>query len=90
MPRKPVVSRTITVSCITAMVADEERRQIVNKEYTIFKKCKTDKQYLLLCQAQETNEDIKVLRVVEKRYRKLLCKQPIQKFINDSEKIYLN
>lgn len=89
MPRKPVVSRTIDVACITAMVADEGKRKIENKEYTIFKKCKTDKQYLIQCQSQEKNENIKVLRIVNKRMRKMLCRQPIQKFINESEKIYL-
>ena len=89
MPRKPVVSRTIDVACITAMVADEGKRKVVNKEYTIYKKCKTDKQYLVECQSQEEDENIKVLRIVKKTLRKMLCKQPIQKFINESEKIYL-
>ena len=89
MPRKPVVSRTIDVACITAMVADEGKKKIVNKEYTIFKKCKDDKSYLVACQESEPDESIKVLRIVDKKMRKLFCKQPIQKFINESEKIYL-
>lgn len=89
MPRKPVVSRTIDVACITAMVADEGRRKVIDKEYVIYKKCKTDKQYLVKCQEQEHDENIKVLRVKEIKMRKMLCKQPIQKFINESEKIYL-
>lgn len=89
MPRKPVVSRTVDVACITAMVADEGKRRVIDKNYDIYKKCKTEKQYLVACQEQEQDENIKVLRIKKIILRRMLCKQPIQKFINESEKIYL-
>lgn len=90
MPRKPVVSRTIDVACITAVVADENKGKIVNKEYTIYKKCKSEKLYLIACQEAEEDENIKVLRIVNIQMRKMFCSQSIQKFINESEKTYLN
>ena len=89
MPRKPVVSRTIDVACIKAVVANEKKRKIVDKEYTIYKKCRSEKLYLIACQEAE-DEDIKVLRIVNIQMRKMLCSQPIQKFINESDKTYLN
>lgn len=90
MPRKPVVSRTIDVACITAVVADENKGKIENKEYTIYKKCKSEKLYLIACQEAEEDENIKVLRIVNIQMRQMFCSQSIQKFINESEKTYLN
>lgn len=90
MPRKPVVSRTIDVACIKAVVADEKKRKIVDKEYTIYKKCRSEKLYLIACQESEQDENIKVLRIVNIQMRKMFCSQPIQKFINESDKTYLN
>lgn len=89
MPRKPVVSRTIDVICITAMVADEGKRKIFNKEYTLYKKCKSDKLYCLACQETEDDENIRVLRVVEKHEARVACTQPIQFYLDHSEKTYL-
>lgn len=88
--RKPMITRTITTTEVTLMVADTEAGEIINQDVTLPRTYKNDEAIIKAARPLVETDTLKVVSVVRSEVSECLYGMPEAEFVAHAERITPN